>query len=102
MTTKQIESYIYEKSGIELSSDVDQYLRTTDVPVFTYKIKNNSLTYRWQNCVDDFDMKVKVSINGKETWLSPTTSWKTEKISSKITDVEVDENFYVETEDNSK
>jgi len=102
VTTQQIESYISEKSGMELSSVFDQYLRTTDVPVFTYKIKNNSLTYRWQNCVDDFDMKVKVSINGKETWLSPTTSWKTEKISSKIMDVEVDENFYVETEDNSK
>jgi len=97
VTTAQIENYISEKSGIDLSSIFDQYLRTISIPTFTYELKDGTLQYRWEDCVDHFDMKVKVTVNGKETWLSPTTSWKTEKMPFKITGVSVDENFYVRT-----
>ena len=47
-------------------------------------------------------MKVQVIINGKNVWLAPTTSWKTEMISDKITSVEVDEDFYVRSKDDSE
>jgi aminopeptidase N len=102
VTTAQIEGYISEKSRIDLSSIFDQYLRTTDIPTFSYKTDGKKLMYRWENAVGHFDMKVKVKANGNELWLSPTTSWKTEKTTSEITSVKVDENFYVKSEDGSK
>lgn len=102
VNTQQVEGYIIEKSGIDLTSVFDQYLRTIDIPSFTYKIKGNTLHYRWENAVDHFDMKVKVMINGTETWLAPTTSWNTETTDSKITTVKVDDNFYVTAKDTSK
>ncbi|WP_160130334.1 M1 family metallopeptidase [Kordia antarctica] len=99
VNTKQIEDYISKKSNIDLSAVFDQYLRNTEIPVFTYKIENEKLTYRWENCVSHFDMKVRVNINEESVWLSPTTSWKTETTSDKITTVEVDEDFYVKSEE---
>jgi aminopeptidase N len=100
VTTAQIENYISEKSGIDLAAIFDQYLRTTDIPILSYSIEKDTLKYRWRNCVNHFDMKVKVTINGKETWLSPTTSWKTKTSSNRIISMEIDENFYVKTESN--
>ena len=38
VTTQQIEPYIAEKAGIDLSKVFDQYLRTTEIPLLTYKI----------------------------------------------------------------
>ncbi len=100
VTTEQIENYMIEKSRIDLSSIFDQYLRTIDIPIFSYSIENNTLKYRWRNCVDHFDLKVRVSINGKAFWLSPTTSWQTKSVSNEISSIEIDENFYVKTEHN--
>ena len=102
VNTKQIEDYISEKANLDLSSVFDQYLRTTEIPTFTYTTEDEKLTYRWENCVSHFDMKVQVIINGKNVWLAPTTSWKTEMISDKITSVEVDEDFYVRSKDDSE
>ncbi|WP_298418206.1 M1 family metallopeptidase [uncultured Kordia sp.] len=102
VTTEQIENYISEKSGIDLSSVFDQYLRITDIPVFSYAIEGNVLKYRWRNCVDHFNMPVKVVLNKQEIWLTPTTSWNTKMQMNAIKSFEVNENFYVKTEDNSK
>jgi aminopeptidase N len=38
VTTKQIESYMSEQSGKDLSKIFDQYLRTTTIPVLEYKL----------------------------------------------------------------
>ncbi len=100
VTTAQIENYISEKSGIDLSSVFDQYLRATTIPILSYTIENNVLKYRWRNCVDHFDMKVNVLINGQATWLTPTTSWQTKTVNSEISSVEIDEDFYVKSEQN--
>lgn len=102
VTTEQIENYINEKSGIDFSAVFDQYLRTTNIPIFSYTIDGNTLKYRWRNCVDHFDMKVKVIINEKLLWLTPSTSWNTKTITDTIDSVSVVKDFYVTTEGNSK
>lgn len=56
----------------------DQYLRTIQVPVLEYKLQNNLLHYRYQNCVAGFNMPLK--IKNSNGWLKPTEEWQTKNI----------------------
>lgn len=93
VTTQEVEKYMIEKSGIDLSKVFDQYLRTVKIPEFEYKIENNTLKYRWGNVVKEFNMPLKVIINGKSELLHPTENWQTKTINGNS--IEVDKNFYV-------
>lgn len=95
VTTKQIEDYLSEKSGINLSKVFDQYLRDYRIPEFTYTIKGDEFKYKWNNTIDAFDMPLKVFINGEVKNLQPTTTWKTEKLVSSKANLKVDVNYYV-------
>lgn len=92
VTTKQIEDYISEKAGRDLSKVFDQYLRNTAIPQFDYKLAKGKISYRWSNCIPGFDMPVKINA-GKDIWLYPSTQWKSIKINKE--EIEVDRNFYV-------
>ena len=98
VTTKEIENYINLKSGINFDDFFDQYLRTKDVPVLEYQIKNNELLYRYANCNDNFSMPIKTNIT-KDTWISPTTSWKSLNIdkSTGEENLKIDTNYYLTT-----
>lgn len=95
VTTKQIEDYIAAESGIDLSPVFNQYLRTAQVPTFEYYFKNQKLVYHWINCVDNFNLPLKVTLNGVETLLKPTTDWKAENVKEDKPTLTVDKNFYV-------
>ncbi|WP_028666913.1 M1 family metallopeptidase [Runella zeae] len=96
VTTRQIEDYMSQQTGIDLSKVFDQYLRDTKIPVLEYKIEKKKLLYRWNNCVEGFAMPVKYK-NEKGEWekIQPTSDWKTLKI-KKLGEFEVDKNFYVD------
>jgi aminopeptidase N len=88
----QIEGYISHEAGIDLSKVFDQYLRTTKVPVFEYRVKGSALEYHWGNVVPGFDMPVKVRIDGgAPQFLHPTEQWQSIAGGT----IEVDRNFYV-------
>jgi aminopeptidase N len=95
VTTKDIEDYISSKSKIDLKPIFDQYLRTTKIPKLDYKIKKKEIAYKWTNCNANFNMPVKVKINGAETWLKPSTTEQILKQKTKISSVEIDPNFYI-------
>jgi aminopeptidase N len=95
VTTKQIEDYLSKNVGLDLAPFFDQYLRDIRIPTFEYKFKDNNLSYRWANCVADFNMPLKVMINGKEQWLKPQVEWSDLPKIDKNTKLEVDNNFYV-------
>jgi len=95
VTSKQIEDYINEQSGINFNRVYAQYLTTTQIPVFEYMFKNGTLGYHWTNCVSKFDMPGKVKINGVEMMLKPTTEWQSVKTENEDRKLEVDKNFYV-------
>jgi aminopeptidase N len=92
---KQVEEYISRESGINLGPVFDQYLRTTMIPTFEYRIAGDTLSYRWTTVVPDFDMPVKVMLDGS-TWtrLRPTAAWQSVPIADTGA-FRVDENFYV-------
>lgn len=98
VTTQQVENYLSEKAGKDLSSIFDQYLRDIRIPIFSYNIKEGQLFYRWENAVQSFDMPVKILVNGKdEMWLNPTTKWQKVEFSQSNASLKVDPNFYVGT-----
>ena len=94
----QIENYISEQSGINLSKVFDQYLRDVRVPVLEYSFGAKGLQYRWANVVEGFEMPVKVTIGNKEEILHPGTDWKTIKTKDQKS-LTVDRNFYVESKE---
>lgn len=98
VTTKQIEDYMSEHSGIDLSAFFNQYLRTAKMPKLQFKVFGKTLKYRYVDIVEDFDMPVRISINAKEQWIQPNAKWQKLKSSEAIDDLEVDENFYIKNE----
>jgi aminopeptidase N len=95
VTTKQIEDYLSTQSGIDLTNIFNQYLRTTQVPTLEYWFLNQKMAYHWMNCIDKFDMPVKVTLNGVETWLKPTKVWQDIDAKADKPTLTVDKNFYI-------
>jgi len=95
----QVEDYISQHAGIDLSKVFAEYLTTTMVPELEYRINGSTLQYRWSNVVAGFHMPVRVSLTDDGTsFIYPTESWKSAKLSLKSPDsFHVDENFYVTT-----
>ena len=99
VTSKQIEDYINQQSGINFSKVFDQYLRTTDIPQLQYKKKAGKIYYRWINCVDGFNMPVKIyNKNGELIFIHPTTKFQSLH-GKQLREISVDENFYVNVEE---
>lgn len=93
----QIENYMSEHSGRDISKIFDQYLRDTRIPVLEYSFGGKAIQYRWTNVVGDFDMPVKIKLgSGQEQFIFPTTNWKTMKIKDEKT-LNIDRNFYVQS-----
>ena len=95
VTTKQIEGYISQQAGIDLSTVFNQYLRDIRIPTFEYYFKDGYLNYRWMNCVPGFAMSMKVTINGQEVVLQPTTEWKLKPTNATNSQLEINPNYYV-------
>jgi aminopeptidase N len=91
VNSSDIEHYISKQSGKDLSKVFDQYLRTTRIPVLEYEINGAQLKYRWSNCVNGFNMPLRLS-SGE--WIQPTEAWKTTNFSG--SELKADPNFYVQ------
>lgn len=93
VNTSQIEGYINEKLGEDLTPIFDQYLRDIRVPILEYYFKDGALSYRWGNSVSEFNMPVDVFIDGEEIRLRPTITWK--NMDSFGKELLIDSDFYV-------
>jgi aminopeptidase N len=95
---RQIEEYIGQHAGTDLTTVFDQYLRTTRTPVFEYKIVGATLSYRWTNVVPGFSMPLKVTLAGGDfTLIHPTEQWQAAVLALASPGAfRVDPNFYVE------
>ena len=91
----QIENYLTEKTGINLKTVFDQYLRDVRIPVFEYFVKGNNLTFRWNNCVPGFNMPLKIFVSGNETFIYPKPGFTTIKLDTENATIAVDPGYYV-------
>jgi aminopeptidase N len=100
VNSKDVEEYISKQSGIDLSKVFDQYLRTIQIPVLEYTVGARSINYRWTNCIDGFNMKVKVKLAGEqERWIQPSKIWTSLNLPGKdgSKSFTADRNFYILT-----
>lgn len=95
VTSAQIENYISDKSGKDLSKVFDQYLRDNRVPTLEYFVKDKTVKVRWSNVKANFDMPIKVIINNKVQWLKPTTKWTDVVVDKSNPSFDIDNNFYI-------
>jgi aminopeptidase N len=98
VTTQQIESYISNKAGIDLSKVFDQYLRTTKIPLLKYQTNGKTVSFRYERVVEGFAMPIRVRINGKEVSLTPNAATQSFIFSEEIKTFDVDRNFYIDVE----
>jgi aminopeptidase N len=94
---QQVRDYISRETGLDLGRVFAQYLETTMIPVFEYRVDGAALWYRWANVVSGFTMPVRVNVPGMGTVLmSPTDQWQNTRVPSALAaELSVDENFYV-------
>lgn len=95
ITTKEFENYLILKTEKDLQPLFNQYLRTTQIPKLEYKIKKNKLFFRYINCINGFNMPVKINLE-KTVWISPTTQWQTLILEKKAKKITIDRNVYVQ------
>lgn len=92
---EQVKNYISKESKIDLSTIFNQYLNTTKIPTLVLKTKDDAVYYLWENVVNDFKMPIKIDINKKEVWITPSDkTWK--KLNGPISNIKVDPNFYIQ------
>ena len=96
VTTAQIENYIADKLGLDLQPVFDQYLRDVRIPVLEYALIKKKMHYRWTNVEDGFEMPIQILIDGKKTWITPTTKIQKLKLPSKESEFDIVEDFYVD------
>jgi aminopeptidase N len=93
VSTKQIESYISNESGLNLSAFFNQYLRDTRIPTLEYSLRDNKLSYRWTQIVNGFEMPVEIVVDENNMWLYPTKAWQ--KIDLNSSKIIIDNNYYI-------
>jgi aminopeptidase N len=95
VTGRQVQAYISAHSGVDLTKVFAQYLTTTQIPAFEYRIRDSTLSYRWAQVVPGFDMPLRVALQaGRWTLLRPKESWQTATLPHPE-EFQVDDNFYV-------
>ncbi len=97
VTAEQIENYFIKKSGMDLKSIFDQYLRTVEIPTLEYKQTGNQLTYKWTNVIPNLKLPIRLA-DGQE--LKPTQQWQTTTLKSDQP-VAFNKNYYIFTKKES-
>ena len=79
VTTRQIENYVSQKAGFDYSKVFDQYLRTTQIPVFEYYFskKKQEVHYRYSNCLGGFNLPLTLKNSSSLIKIVPGTKWQT-------------------------
>ena len=95
VSSKQVEEYLSQMKGADLSTFFDQYLRTPMIPQLNYQVSGNTLEFSYENIIDGFDMPVIALINGEEEWIFPKASVEKLTWKAPITSVEIKRDFYV-------
>lgn len=95
VTYDEVVGFWSRQAGMDLSPLFHQYLRTTQIPTLSYRLRGRQLEYRWTNCIGGYEIPVKVMLEGKtERWLKPTTSWHSVRLSGGVNTITLHPDFY--------
>ena len=77
VSSAQVESYFSKKAGFNYAKVFDQYLRTVQVPVFEYYLKDGKAFYRYSDCVKGFNLPLSLKKEGIKTLkIIPSQNWQ--------------------------
>lgn len=79
VTSKQVEQFITDFTGLSLQPFFDQYLRTKDIPVLEWYVKKKELHYRFTSTVDGFSLPIHASGGKAEADITVTNEWQSTK-----------------------
>ncbi len=97
VTGADVERFISERAGRDLSRVFDQYLRDVRIPVLEYAVRGREVQVRWTNVVPEFVMPVRVlAAPERHVWVEPSTEWMTITVDDPGV-FAVDPDFYVDT-----
>ena len=93
--TEDVVRFFNERSGRDLTSIFDQYLRHAALPVLELRFSDDgSVSYRWKAEVKNFSMPVKVGQPGAWQTIRPTSDWQSMKTRLKKEDFAVATDLY--------
>jgi len=95
VTTQEIEAYMSDFLGLDLTTFFDQYLRSTQIPILEYGYRNGRLGFRWVNAVPGFSMPIDLNIDGVTRRIEPIRIWKNIPLDEKPTSIVVDPDYYI-------
>ncbi|MEO6403886.1 MAG: M1 family metallopeptidase [Ferruginibacter sp.] len=102
VNTNQILDFLNRYTKKNFTKIFDQYLKTIQIPTLSYSLQDSTFQYRWENCIKDFSMPVKITFDGKNyQFIFPSTQWQTFKVSTtNLYGMQVDRNFYISISEN--
>jgi aminopeptidase N len=92
--TEDIVAYFNRKTGMDLTSIFNQYLRHPALPALELKVGDGTVSYRWQADEPKFAMPVQVGTKAHWQIIQPTTEWQTMKTGLPKQDFEVATELY--------
>jgi aminopeptidase N len=97
VTGRQVQQYISNQAGIDLSRVFAEYLTTTKTPNLEYRIEGTTLSYHWADVVPGFDLPIRVTLSDSGyTVIRPTENWSTAHLTlNDENNFTVDPNYYV-------
>jgi aminopeptidase N len=92
ISSRTLEKYIAQELDLTLEPFFDQYLRTAQLPRLVFQRAGNQLRFRFEESIENFQMPVKIYLNGHSKWIVPTTEWQSIRYTAAENPI-VDENF---------
>jgi len=92
--TEDIVAYFNRKTGMDLTSIFNQYLRHTALPALELKFGDGTVSYRWQADEPKFTMPVQVGTKAHWQIIQPITDWQKMKTGLTKQDFEVATELY--------
>lgn len=98
--TTDVLNYLNKYFNMNLKPIFEQYLFFADLPILQLKYEDDTVFYRWQANVDNFDMPIKASHKGDFHFIYPIKEWQSERIDSDdLSEWKIDtDRFYIEVE----
>jgi aminopeptidase N len=78
--TAEVINFFNSHFNRDFSPLFEQYLYQASIPKLQVKFEKNRVAFRWRAEVEDFNMPVKVRVNGKSHFIHPTAQWKSESL----------------------
>ena len=94
ISSETLEKFISNQLDLSLNLFFDQYLRKANIPKLVFQRAGNRIRFRFEESIVNFYMPVRIYLDGKPRWITPTTKWQSFRYNGKNTPT-VDENFLV-------